>query len=98
MNRCIRWHGRRESRDPVTGVERVTRLVEFERPFRVGSHGSTYVLLSHIDRAFDSGAPETMAFLASGSGRVRDWTELASNWSDDPELGFDDLVRQLEAM
>lgn len=51
--------------------------------------------LSWVDRAFDTGCPELMAFHEDAEGGVTDWDEVASSFDADPVRAYAEVVARL---
>ena len=75
-----------------------TRVAEFEKPFKSYGRRSVHVLLSYAPCPFDTGRPETMAFICDKGGRVLDWSELCASYALDHETGMPECIETLEAM
>jgi hypothetical protein len=52
-----------------------------------------YFVVSTVDRAFDTGLPETLAFAADADGGILSWTDIAGG----VEKTREDTIAQLEA-
>ena len=57
--------------------------------------GRALYLVSHIERAEDTGNPECLAFPCDKGGQVDSWSESASSFEADPQTALREVAEQL---